>query len=151
MPDVCSHYSIGSSTLNRERIFSAGRIRSLSLSRFYGEDLEEIREMGARHFSLKQEYGLSTAELDRFQEIFVEVILKQDGVRQSKEASRAWRILICAFVDLFRDGFETQLRQFRRKQSFNAHTQYFEDIERQVIDQYLSNLSKRLPGILPCS
>lgn len=42
--------------------------------------------MGARHFALKQEFGLSTAELDRFQEIFVEVILKQDGVRQSKEA-----------------------------------------------------------------
>ncbi|XGW10903.1 hypothetical protein V3C99_012419, partial [Haemonchus contortus] len=94
------------------------------------QDLEEIREMGARHFALKQEYGLSTVELDRFQEIFVEVILKQDGVRQSKEASRAWRILICAFVDLFRDGFETQLRQFRRKHSFNAHTQYFENIER---------------------
>ncbi|PIO67564.1 hypothetical protein TELCIR_10678 [Teladorsagia circumcincta] len=52
------------------------------------QDLEEIREMGARHFSLKQEHGLSTAELDKFQEIFVEVILKQDGVRQSKEARR---------------------------------------------------------------
>lgn len=94
------------------------------------QDLEEVREMGARHFALKQEFGLSTAELDRFQEIFVEVILKQDGVRQSKEASRAWRVLICAVVDLFRDGFETQLRQFRRKHSFNAHTQYFENIER---------------------
>ncbi|ETN75386.1 hypothetical protein NECAME_03768 [Necator americanus] len=94
------------------------------------QDLEEIREVGARHVILKQGCGLGPAELDKFQEIFVEVILKQDGVRQSKEASRAWRILICAFVDLFRDGFEMQLRQFRRKHSFNAHTQYFENIER---------------------
>ncbi|KIH66058.1 hypothetical protein ANCDUO_03614 [Ancylostoma duodenale] len=52
------------------------------------QDLEEIREIGARHVLLKQECGLGTAELDKFQEIFVEVILKQDGVRQSKEASR---------------------------------------------------------------
>ncbi|WKX93945.1 hypothetical protein Q1695_011314 [Nippostrongylus brasiliensis] len=96
------------------------------------QDVDEIREIGARHFALKQECGLSTAELDRFQEIFVEVILKQDGVRQSKEASRAWRILICAIVDLFRDGFEAQVRQFKRKHSFNAHTQYFENIERRA-------------------
>ncbi|KAE9419542.1 hypothetical protein Angca_006622 [Angiostrongylus cantonensis] len=94
------------------------------------QDLEEIREIGARHCVLKQRCDFGTAELDRFQEIFVEVILKLDGVRQSKEASRAWRILICAIVDLFRDGFETQLRQFRRKHSFNAHTKYFENIER---------------------
>ncbi|CAJ0608217.1 unnamed protein product [Cylicocyclus nassatus] len=96
------------------------------------QDLEEIREIGARHVPLKHECGLGAAELDRFQEIFVEVLLKQDGIRQSKEASRAWRILICAIVDLFRDGFETQLRQFRRKHSFNAHTEYFENIERRA-------------------
>ncbi|KAK6015709.1 hypothetical protein OSTOST_18838 [Ostertagia ostertagi] len=111
--------------------------------------------MGARHFSLKQEHGLSTAELDKFQEIFVEVILKQDGVRQSKEASRAWRILICAIVDLFRDGFEMQSRrQFRRKHSFNAHTQYFENIERRTscssrkaslnVDSHVDGCSKKM-------
>ncbi|EYB89009.1 hypothetical protein Y032_0238g3295 [Ancylostoma ceylanicum] len=119
------------------------------------QDLEEIREIGARHVLLKQECGLGTAELDKFQEIFVEVILKQDGVRQSKEASRAWRILICAFVDLFRDGFETQLRQFRRKHSFNAHTQYFENIERRAsqcpsrkaslnVDPRVNNCTRRI-------
>ncbi|KAJ1347175.1 Glb-27p [Parelaphostrongylus tenuis] len=102
------------------------------------QDLEEIREIGARHCILNQRCGFGTAELDRFQEIFVEVILKQDGVRQSKEASRAWRILICSIVDLFRDGFEAQLRQLRRKHSFNAHTRYFENIERRV-----SNCSQR--------
>ncbi|VDN31474.1 unnamed protein product [Cylicostephanus goldi] len=52
----------------------------------YWEDLEEIREIGARHVPLKHECGLGAAELDRFQEIFVEVMLKQDGIRQSKEA-----------------------------------------------------------------
>uniref|UniRef100_A0A158P817 GLOBIN domain-containing protein n=1 Tax=Angiostrongylus cantonensis TaxID=6313 RepID=A0A158P817_ANGCA len=50
------------------------------------QDLEEIREIGARHCVLKQRCDFGTAELDRFQEIFVEVILKLDGVRQSKEA-----------------------------------------------------------------
>ncbi|KJH46904.1 hypothetical protein DICVIV_07030 [Dictyocaulus viviparus] len=105
------------------------------------QDIEEIREIGARHCILKQKYGLGTVELDKFQEIFVDVILKQDGVRNSKEASRAWRILICSIVDVFRDGFEAQLRQFRRKHSFNAHTQYFENIERRVSNASLRKSS----------
>ncbi|UMM16551.1 hypothetical protein L5515_013516 [Caenorhabditis briggsae] len=62
----------------------------------------------------------------------VEVILKQDGVKQSKEATRAWRLLICSFIELIRDGFDAQVRQFRRKHSFNAHVQYFENIEKRV-------------------
>ncbi|CAB3404619.1 unnamed protein product [Caenorhabditis bovis] len=91
-----------------------------------------LREIGANHINLKHEAGFSSQEWDRFQEIMVEVILKQDGVKQSKETSRAWRLLICSFIDLIRDGFEAQVRQFRRKHSFNAHVQYFENIEKRV-------------------
>uniref|UniRef100_A0A8R1HRI0 Globin domain-containing protein n=1 Tax=Caenorhabditis japonica TaxID=281687 RepID=A0A8R1HRI0_CAEJA len=95
-------------------------------------DAEYLREIGANHVSLKHENGFSNTEWDRFQEIMVEVILKQDGVKQSKETSRAWRLLICSFIELIRDGFDAQVRQFRRKHSFNAHVQYFENIEKRV-------------------
>ncbi|CAI5440650.1 unnamed protein product [Caenorhabditis angaria] len=95
-------------------------------------DTELLREIGANHVNLKLETGFSSQEWDRFQEIMVEVILKQDGVKQSKETSRAWRLLICSIVELMRDGFDAQLRQCRRKHSFNAHVQYFENIERRV-------------------
>ncbi|CAI4222021.1 unnamed protein product [Auanema sp. JU1783] len=95
-------------------------------------EYDEVRDIGARHVGLHHEFGFSTTELDRFQEIFVEVMLKQDGIKQSKETSRAWRLLICSLIDVFRDGFEHQMRHFRRKHSFNAHTQYFENIERRA-------------------
>ncbi|CAD6190132.1 unnamed protein product [Caenorhabditis auriculariae] len=95
-------------------------------------DSEALREIGANHVSLKNDFGFSNQEWDRFQEIMVDVILKQDGVKQSKETSRAWRLLICSLVELMRDGFDATLRQYRRKHSFNAHTQYFEDIERSM-------------------
>ncbi|UMM16552.1 hypothetical protein L5515_013516 [Caenorhabditis briggsae] len=92
-------------------------------------DSEFLREIGANHVGLQRDTGFSSLEWDRFQEIMVEVILKQDGVKQSKEATRAWRLLICSFIELIRDGFDAQVRQFRRKHSFNAHVQYFENIE----------------------
>lgn len=106
--------------------FDSSRIHKLSVF----QDSELLREIGANHVSLKHENGFSNQEWDRFQEIMVEVILKQDGVKQSKETSRAWRLLICAFIELIRDGFDAQVRQFRRKHSFNAHVQYFENIEK---------------------
>ncbi|CAO4364455.1 unnamed protein product [Caenorhabditis nigoni] len=95
-------------------------------------DSEFLREIGANHVGLQRDTGFSSLEWDRFQEIMVEVILKQDGVKQSKEATRAWRLLICSFIELIRDGFDAQVRQFRRKHSFNAHVQYFENIEKRV-------------------
>uniref|UniRef100_A0A1I7XTY5 Uncharacterized protein n=1 Tax=Heterorhabditis bacteriophora TaxID=37862 RepID=A0A1I7XTY5_HETBA len=59
--------------------------------------------------------------------------------------SRAWRLLICAVVDLIREGFEQQVRQLKRKHSFNAHTQYFENMERQnFLDIMNATQSKKL-------
>ncbi|CAJ0955743.1 unnamed protein product, partial [Mesorhabditis belari] len=92
--------------------------------------VEYLRRIGARHVALQSETAFGSRQLEKFGEILVDVFLKLDGIRESKECSRAWRQLISSFVDCLRDGFEEEARQNRRKNSFNAHSRYFDDIER---------------------
>jgi len=80
----------------------------------------ELRKIGAAHAKLAEEYGMGTVELERFGEILVDAFSKLDGVRQSKETSKAWRILIASIIDNVRVGFDTELRVQRRKASFST-------------------------------
>ncbi|GMS84193.1 hypothetical protein PENTCL1PPCAC_6368, partial [Pristionchus entomophagus] len=89
---------------------------------------DEVRSVGGAHVTLSHQ-GIGIKEFERFGEIFVEVVLKLDGIQQSKETSRAWRQLICSIVDHFRDGFDMHLRHSRRKSSFGVHSEYFDGLE----------------------
>ncbi|KAH7727390.1 Protein GLB-27 [Aphelenchoides avenae] len=80
----------------------------------------ELKKVGARHIVIHNEFGIGAAEIERFGEIFAEVFLKLDGIRQSKETTKAWRILIAKIVDHVRDGFESELRYQRRRAAFAA-------------------------------
>ncbi|CAD5211644.1 unnamed protein product [Bursaphelenchus okinawaensis] len=80
------------------------------------EDLDVyLRQIGARHAFLNEECGIGVPELERLGELIAEVVLKLDGVRQSKEATKIWRLMISKVIDYIRDGFETELRMQRRK------------------------------------
>ncbi|KAK0394684.1 hypothetical protein QR680_000873 [Steinernema hermaphroditum] len=70
----------------------------------------ELRKIGAAHVKLHDEYGMGTRELELFGEIMADAFSKLDGVRQSKETSKAWRILIASIIDNVRVGFDTELR-----------------------------------------
>jgi len=86
-----------------------------------GPDLDlELKRIGARHVPLHAQ-GFGTAEIERLGEIFAEAFYKLDGIRESKEATKAWRVLIAKIIDLIRDGFETELRLHRRKVSAVAN------------------------------
>ncbi|CAD5216177.1 unnamed protein product [Bursaphelenchus xylophilus] len=82
------------------------------------EDLDAyLRQIGAKHAFLYEECGLGVPELERLGELVAEVLLKLDGIRQSKEATKVWRLLISKVIDYIRDGFESELRLQRRKVS----------------------------------
>ncbi|TMS34563.1 hypothetical protein L596_002128 [Steinernema carpocapsae] len=80
----------------------------------------ELRKLGAAHVKLAEEYGLRIQELELFGEILVDAFTKLEGIRQSKETSKAWRILIASIIDNIRVGFDTELRLHRRKSSISA-------------------------------
>uniref|UniRef100_A0A1I7Y0Z9 GLOBIN domain-containing protein n=1 Tax=Steinernema glaseri TaxID=37863 RepID=A0A1I7Y0Z9_9BILA len=80
----------------------------------------ELKKIGAAHATLNEEYGMGTRELEHFGEILVDSFYKLDGIRQSKETSKAWRVLIASIIDNVRVGFDTELRAQRRKSSFTA-------------------------------
>ncbi|GMT14481.1 hypothetical protein PFISCL1PPCAC_5778, partial [Pristionchus fissidentatus] len=136
-PSVASSFSLASNSLST----SPTQIRTLADHAKYlailmqrvidseeGVD-EELKSVGASHVRLQADQGIGIKEFERFGEIFVEVILKLDGIQQSKETSRAWRQLICSMVDHFRDGFDSHMRQTRRKSSFGVHSEYFDGLE----------------------
>ncbi|KAI6228142.1 hypothetical protein M3Y95_00591100 [Aphelenchoides besseyi] len=78
----------------------------------------ELKRIGAKHAFL-EEIGVSIRDIERLNELVAEIFLKLDGVKQSKETTRAWRKLIAEIEDNLRDGFETESKfQRRRRTSF---------------------------------
>jgi len=75
----------------------------------------ELKMVGARHAILNGKLCLGVAEIESLGELLAEALLKLDGINQSKETSRAWRLLITKIIDHIRDGFETEIRFRRRK------------------------------------
>uniref|UniRef100_A0A0N5B3C1 GLOBIN domain-containing protein n=1 Tax=Strongyloides papillosus TaxID=174720 RepID=A0A0N5B3C1_STREA len=76
---------------------------------------QELRNVGKEHVKLYEEYKLGTADIERLGEIIADVFLKLDGIRQNKETSKSWRILIASIIDEVSVGYESELRLFRRK------------------------------------
>lgn len=75
----------------------------------------ELKNVGKEHAKLYEEYKLSTADIERLGEIIADVFLKLDGIRQNKETSKSWRILIASIIDKVSVGYESELRLYRRK------------------------------------
>ncbi|CEF70841.1 Globin-like domain and Globin, structural domain-containing protein [Strongyloides ratti] len=75
----------------------------------------ELRNVGKEHAKLYEEYKLSITDIERLGEIIADVFLKLDGIRQNKETSKSWRILIASIIDEVSVGYESELRLYRRK------------------------------------
>uniref|UniRef100_A0AC35U4Q1 GLOBIN domain-containing protein n=1 Tax=Rhabditophanes sp. KR3021 TaxID=114890 RepID=A0AC35U4Q1_9BILA len=78
---------------------------------------DTLRKIGRVHVKLYEEYKLTIADIERLGEIVADVFLKLDGIRQNKETSKSWRILIASIFDEVRVGYESELRLCRRKSS----------------------------------
>lgn len=47
----------------------------------------ELKRIGAKHAFLNSEFGVTVKEIERLGELIAEIILKLDGIKQSKEAT----------------------------------------------------------------
>uniref|UniRef100_A0A914WSP1 Globin family profile domain-containing protein n=1 Tax=Plectus sambesii TaxID=2011161 RepID=A0A914WSP1_9BILA len=80
----------------------------------------DVRRVGMEHGTLKASCGFKADAWERFGEIAMEVICALDGVQKSREAPKAWRILIACATDELRSGFEEGARAVSRKSSLNT-------------------------------
>ncbi|MFH4977726.1 hypothetical protein AB6A40_004435 [Gnathostoma spinigerum] len=76
--------------------------------------VSELKTVGASHGFLKEKYGFGVQDLEKFGELMVEAFVDLDGIKQSKETVRNWRLLIASLIDQLRVGFDNQLRMERR-------------------------------------
>ncbi|KAL3097672.1 hypothetical protein niasHT_024733 [Heterodera trifolii] len=82
------------------------------------EDLErELKLIGARHVIVYKRFGVGVTEIERTGEALAEALFKLDGIRQSKEATKVWRVLIAKIIDHIVTGFTGELRSQRRRTS----------------------------------
>ncbi|KAL3080149.1 hypothetical protein niasHS_013821 [Heterodera schachtii] len=82
------------------------------------EDLErELKQIGARHVIVYKRFGVGVTEIERTGEALAEALFKLDGIRQSKEATKVWRVLIAKIIDHIVTGFTGELRSQRRRTS----------------------------------
>lgn len=52
------------------------------------EDMDtELKRIGAKHAFLDETCGVGVREIERLGELFVEVLLRLDGIKQSKETT----------------------------------------------------------------
>jgi hypothetical protein len=78
----------------------------------------ELKRIGAKHAFLEETCGINVHDVERLGELIAESFLKLDGISQSKESRKAWRLLIAKIIDHVRDGFETESRFQKRRTSF---------------------------------
>ncbi|KAI3421861.1 Glb-27p [Globodera pallida] len=82
------------------------------------QDLErELKQIGARHVTVYKRFGVGVTAIERTGEALAESLFKLDGIRQSKETTKVWRVLIAKIVDHIETGFTDELRSQRRQTS----------------------------------
>uniref|UniRef100_A0A914HJ22 Globin family profile domain-containing protein n=1 Tax=Globodera rostochiensis TaxID=31243 RepID=A0A914HJ22_GLORO len=82
------------------------------------QDLErELKQIGARHVTVYKRFGVGVTAIERTGEALAESLFKLDGIRQSKETTKVWRVLIAKIVDHIESGFTDELRSQRRQTS----------------------------------
>lgn len=85
--------------------------------------MQLMRDYGAKHAHLRESCDMRAEAWEIFGEVFVEAFVKLDGVKQNKEASRGWRLLIATVTDRLRCGFEQEVRLQKRRSSLNDSAQ----------------------------
>uniref|UniRef100_A0A915ESW0 Globin family profile domain-containing protein n=1 Tax=Ditylenchus dipsaci TaxID=166011 RepID=A0A915ESW0_9BILA len=74
----------------------------------------ELKRVGAKHVILYEQFGMGVPELERLGEIFAEAFFKLDGIRASKETTKAWRILISKLLTTSETGLKQNCADSRR-------------------------------------
>ncbi|CAD6192207.1 unnamed protein product [Caenorhabditis auriculariae] len=78
------------------------------------ECLKKMRAIGSSHAVLARSCNFSGDIFERLGEITMERICSHENVQKTREAARAWRILIAIIIDELRSGFDGEARQHRK-------------------------------------
>ncbi|KAJ1347177.1 Globin-like protein 9 [Parelaphostrongylus tenuis] len=81
------------------------------------ECIDRMKRIGSSHAVLARTCGFTSDIWERLGEIAMERICSHEIVQKTREAARAWRILLACVIDEFRGGFDGEARYHRRTSS----------------------------------
>ncbi|VDO83368.1 unnamed protein product [Heligmosomoides polygyrus] len=88
------------------------------------ECVDRMKRIGTSHAVLARSCGFTSDIWERLGEISMERICAHEIVQKTREAARAWRILLACVIDELRGGFDGEARYHRWERSFHF-LQYF--------------------------
>uniref|UniRef100_A0A1I7XT39 GLOBIN domain-containing protein n=1 Tax=Heterorhabditis bacteriophora TaxID=37862 RepID=A0A1I7XT39_HETBA len=91
------------------------------------ECVERMKRIGSAHAILARSCAFSSDIWEQLGEISLERICTHESVQKTREAGRAWRILLACLIDELRTGFDGEARM-HRKSSSAEHLSGDEDI-----------------------
>uniref|UniRef100_A0A0K0DQX8 GLOBIN domain-containing protein n=1 Tax=Angiostrongylus cantonensis TaxID=6313 RepID=A0A0K0DQX8_ANGCA len=77
------------------------------------ECIDRMKRIGSSHAVLARTCGFTSDIWERLGEISMERICSHEIVQKTREAARAWRILLACVIDEFRGGFDGEARYHR--------------------------------------
>ncbi|VDM56578.1 unnamed protein product, partial [Angiostrongylus costaricensis] len=92
------------------------------------ERIDRMKRIGSAHAVLARTCGFTSDIWERLGEISMERICSHEIVQKTREAARAWRILLACVIDEFRGGFDGEARYHRKTSS----VEQLEDVDDDV-------------------
>lgn len=81
------------------------------------ECVDRMKRIGTSHAVLARSCGFTSDIWERLGEISMERICAHEIVQKTREAARAWRILLACVIDELRGGFDGEARYHRKTSS----------------------------------
>ncbi|XGW11446.1 hypothetical protein V3C99_012717 [Haemonchus contortus] len=103
------------------------------------ECIDRMKRIGMSHAVLSRSCGFTSDIWERLGEISMERICAHEIVQKTREAARAWRILLACIIDEFRSGFDGEARYHRKSLS----TDQLDDVDG-VEDDPDSNIQEKM-------
>ncbi|KJH46902.1 hypothetical protein DICVIV_07028 [Dictyocaulus viviparus] len=98
-----------------------------------------MKHIGSSHAVLSRTCGFTSDIWERFGEIAMERICSHEIVQKTREAARAWRILLACVIDELRGGFDCEAR-YHRKTSSAEHLENADSDAKNAIQDKMRQL-----------
>ncbi|VDK60160.1 unnamed protein product [Cylicostephanus goldi] len=77
------------------------------------ECTNRMKQIGTSHAVLARTCGFSSDIWERLGEITMERVCAHEVIQKTRDAARAWRILLACIIDELRSGFDVEARYYR--------------------------------------
>ncbi|KAE9419538.1 hypothetical protein Angca_006621, partial [Angiostrongylus cantonensis] len=96
------------------------------------ECIDRMKRIGSSHAVLARTCGFTSDIWERLGEISMERICSHEIVQKTREAARAWRILLACVIDEFRGGFDGEARYHRKTSSVEQLEDVDDDVKNDI-------------------